>query len=415
MSKMDKQIFDLIKKEARRQNDTLDLIPSENIVSADVRAALGSVLTNKYAEGYSAMRYYAGNIHIDEIENLAKSRAQKIFKLSPERWHVNVQPYSGSPANMAVYYALLKPGEKIMGMSLPFGGHLTHGWKVNFSGRFYKTAQYELDKNARVDYVAVRKMAKKEKPQIVVTGGTACPRKFDFKKFGAIAHEVGAYFMPDISHEAGLIAAGAYPTPFPYADVVTATTHKTLRGPRAAIIFADRESKIAARKKIDIAKQIDRAIFPGLQGGPHGNQIAAIAVALHEAIQPAFKTYGRQVILNAAALADELTTLGFDLVSGGTDNHLMLIDLTKQGISGREAQDRLEANGIVVNRNTVPFDPRKPFDPSGIRIGTPSLTTRGMKEREMKLIARMMNEVLMSGRSVKKEVAALCKKFPINR
>src|SRR5579862_4642245 len=242
----DREIEKLIKKESERQNDTLDLIPSENIVSADVRAALGSVLTNKYAEGYSAARYYAGNVNIDEIENLAKSRAQKVFKLSPAHWHVNVQPYSGSPANMAVYYALLAPQEKIMGMSLPFGGHLTHGWKVNFSGKFYKTVQYELDKNARLDYAAIRKLAKKEKPQIMVTGGTACPRKFDFKKFGAIAHEVGAYFLSDISHEAGLVAAGVYPSPFPYADVVTMTTHKTLRGPRAAMIFANKESPIPA-------------------------------------------------------------------------------------------------------------------------------------------------------------------------
>jgi glycine hydroxymethyltransferase len=421
---MDKTIRGLIQKEAKRQNETLDLIPSENIASREVRAALGSVLTNKYAEGYSAMRYYAGNENIDQIENLAKGRAQKVFKLSPARWHVNVQPYSGSPANMAVYYALLQPGDptspsglrgagKIMGLGLPSGGHLTHGWKVNFSGRFYKAVQYEVGKDGRVDYAAVRRLAKKERPQIMVTGATAYPRKFDFKKFGAIAHEVGAYFLADLSHEAGLVAAGAYPSPFPYADVVTMTTHKTLRGPRAAMIFANRKSPIAARKKIDIAKAIDRAVFPGLQGGPHGNQIAAIAVALHEAMQPSFKVYGKQIVRNAAVLAKELTRLGFDLVGGGTENHLMLIDLTRTGLSGREAQDRLEACGIVANRNSIPFDPRKPFDPSGIRLGTPSLTTRGMKEREMKVVARLIYNVLLDDRNVKKEVAALCRRFPI--
>ncbi len=410
---VDKKIDALIKKEAKRQNDTLDLIPSENIVSRDVLSALGSVFTNKYAEGYSAMRYYAGNENVDTLEELAKARALKLFKLSPAGWHVNVQPYSGSPANMAVYYALLKPGEKIMGMSLPFGGHLTHGWKVNFSGRFYTAVQYELAKNGRVDYDAVRKLAKKERPQIMVTGATAYPRKFDFKKFGAIAHETGAYFLADVSHEAGLIAAGAYPSPFRHADVVTMTTHKTLRGPRAAMIFASRDSEVASRKGIDIAKAVDRAVFPGLQGGPHGNQIAAVAVALHEAMQPSFRAYGQQVIENAAALADELVARGYDLVSGGTDNHLMLIDLTKAGLSGREAQDRLEKSGIVVNRNTVPYDLRKPFDPSGIRIGTPSLTTRGMKEKEMKIIARLIDDVIMRQKNVNKEVAALCRRFPI--
>ncbi len=410
---MDRQISDLIKREAKRQQETLDLIPSENIASADVRAALGSVLVNKYAEGYSKARYYAGNAVIDEIEMLAKGRALKAFKLAPARWHVNVQPYSGSPANMAVYYALLAPGEKIMGMSLPHGGHLTHGHKVNFSARFYRAVPYELTKDARIDYAALRKLARREKPKIMVTGATAYPRKFDFKKFGAVAHEVGAYFLADISHEAGLIAAGAYPSPFRYADVVTATTHKTLRGPRAAVIWADRNSKIAQRAKLDIAKAIDRAIFPALQGGPHGNQIAAVATAFHEAMQPSFKAYGKQVVENAAVLADELMKFDFDLVSGGTDNHLMLVDLTKTGLSGRQAQDALEENHIIVNRNAIPFDARSPFDPSGIRIGTPSLTTRGMKAREMRHIAELIHDVLADGRDVRKEVAALCKKFPI--
>lgn len=409
----DRIIENLIKKEARRQAETLDLIPSENIASAEVRKALGSVLTNKYSEGYPGKRYYGGNQIIDEIELLAQGRARKVFRLN-KNWQVNVQPYSGSPANMAVYYALLQPGEKIMGMSLPFGGHLTHGWKVNFSARFYKTVQYAVGRDGFIDYEAVKKMAAKERPQIIVAGATAYPRKFDFQKFGKIAREVGAYFLADISHIAGLIVAGAHPSPFPYADVVTTTTHKTLRGPRGAIIFANRKSPVALKKKIDIAKEIDRAVFPGLQGGPHDHQTAAIAVALYEASRPGFKKYCRQIVKNAKVLARELINLEFNLITGGTDNHLMLIDLTKLGISGREAQDRLEKSGIIVNRNTVPYDPRPPFDPSGIRIGTPALTTRGMKEKEMKMIAEFIAQILKENRNLRPAVKKLCRKFPIS-
>ncbi|MBI2640823.1 MAG: serine hydroxymethyltransferase, partial [Candidatus Sungbacteria bacterium] len=345
-------------------------------------------------------------------------RARKAFHLG-KNWHVNVQPYSGSPANMAVYYALLNPGDTIMGMSLPFGGHLTHGWKVNFSARFYKSVQYTVGRDGYINYEEVRKLARKEKPKIIVAGATAYPRIFDFNKFRKIADEVGAYFMVDMAHIAGLIAAGAHPLPFSarggqaLADVVTTTTHKTLRGPRGAIIFANRKSKIAKRNGIDMAKEINRAVFPALQGGPHDNQTAAIAVCLGEAMKPSFKKYGKQIVKNAKALARELTKLGLNLVSGGTDNHLMLIDLTNMGISGREAQDRLEEVGIVVNRNTIPYDTRSPFDPSGIRIGTPSVTTRGMKEKQMKDIARLIYGTLIKNnpRVINKEVKDLCRRF----
>jgi len=408
----DKPLDNLIKKETARQKETLDLIPSENSVSPAVLRALGSPLVNKYSEGYPSKRYYAGNGIVDRIETLAQERARKVFRLG-KHWHVNVQPYSGSPANMAVYYALLKPGEKIMGMSLPFGGHLTHGWKVNFSARFYKSVQYGVGRDGLLNYKEIEKMARRERPKILVAGATAYPRVFDFAKFGRIARSVGAYFMADISHIAGLIAAGAHPSPFPYADVVTTTTHKTLRGPRGALIFANCESPIAKRNKIDIAKEIDKAVFPALQGGPHDNQTAAIAVALGEALKPDFKKYGRQIVKNAKALARELTKRGFTLVTGGTDNHLLLIDLTNLGISGREAQDRLEANGIITNRNAIPYDTRSPFDPSGLRLGAPALTTRGMKEKEMELVAEKICEVLAKNKNVKSAVIKLCRKHPL--
>lgn len=414
----DKILEKLIKAEIKRQEETLDLIPSENAVSQDVLRALGSELTNKYSEGYPGKRYYAGNSIVDEIETLAQERARKAFHLD-KNWHVNVQPYSGSPANQAVYYALLKPGDKIMGMSLPFGGHLTHGWKVNFSAKFYKTVQYELGRDGLIDYDAVRKMAQKERPQIIVAGATAYPRAFDFEKFGKIAHGVGAYFLADISHLAGLIAAGAHSSPFSArggqapADVVMTTTHKTLRGPRGAMLFVNEKSAIAKKRGIDIAKEIDKAVFPGLQGGPHNHQTAGIAAALFEASKPAFKKYGHQIVRNAKALARELTKCGFELVSGGTDNHLILIDLTNLGISGREAQDRLEESGVIVNRNTIPFDTRSPFDPSGIRIGTPTLTSRKMKEKEMAEVAEIMKEILVNGKNMNSRVKKLCRKFPV--
>lgn len=415
----DKIIENLIKAEIKRQKETLDMIPSENIASPAVLHALGSPLVNKYSEGYPKKRYYAGNSIIDKIEFLARERARKLFRLG-KNWHVNVQPYSGSPANMAVYYALIKPGDKIMGMSLPCGGHLTHGWRANFSGQLYKSVQYEVGRDGLIDYKALQKLAKKERPKIIVAGATAYPRKIAFEKFGKIARGVGAYFLADISHIAGLIAAGVHPSPFSAgvkqssADIVTTTTHKTLRGPRGAIIFANRESKIAAKNKLDIAAAIDKAVFPGIQGGPHDNQTAAIAIALGEDLRPDFKRYGRQVVKNAQSLARELTRLGFELVSGGTDNHLLLIDLTNFGISGREAQDRLETSGIIANRNAVPYDTRSPFDPSGIRIGTPVLTSRGMKEKEMVEIARLIHDVIAAGKNVTGKVKILCRKYPLN-
>ena len=415
LKKTDPEIVKLIALETKRQQETLDLIPSENIVSRAVLEALGSPLTNKYSEGYAGKRYYAGNEVIDSVEALAQERARKAFRLSKE-WHVNVQPYSGSPANLAVYVGLLKPGEKILGMSLPFGGHLTHGWKVSVTGKFYTAVQYTLTREGYLDYDEIAALAKKEKPQVIVAGATAYPRVIDFEKFAKIAHDAGAYLMVDMAHIAGLISAGAHPSPFPHADIVTTTTHKTLRGPRGAMIFVNRESKIAKEKKVDIALAIDKAVFPGLQGGPHDNQTAAIAVALREASTPAFKKYGRQIVKNARALAHALQKLGFVLVSGGTDNHLMLIDLTNMGMSGREAQDKLEQAGIIVNRNTIPYDTRSPFDPSGIRLGTPALTTRGMKEREMKLVAGFIREALTDGNSpaTRKKVVELCRKFRLD-
>jgi glycine hydroxymethyltransferase len=435
----DKQVFDLIYEETKRQQWTLDLIPSENIVSKAVLEALGSPLTNKYSEGYPGKRYYGGNKIIDEIELLVQERARKVFRLG-KNWHVNVQPYSGSPANLAVYLALLgtrtnadhtqtdaeknlrkfassqRGSADIMGMSLPFGGHLTHGWNISASGKFWTAVQYGVGRDGYIDYEEVMKLARKEKPRIIVCGATAYSRIIDFKKFGKIAHEVGAYLIADIAHIAGLIAAGVHPSPFPYADVVTTTTHKTLRGPRGAIIFSRKDKSLKLKdKSISIAEAIDKAVFPGLQGGPHDNQTAAIAVCLGEALKPFFKKYGRQIVKNAKVLARELQKLGLDIVSGGTDNHLMLVDLTKLGISGKEAQDRLEEVGIIVNRNTIPYDTRSPFDPSGIRLGTPSVTTRGMKEKEMKEIARLIYETLTKNntRATLQKVKVLCKKFPI--
>ena len=415
LKKYDPEVATLVAAEARRQQNTIDLIPSENIVSRAVRETLGSELTNKYSEGYAHKRYYAGNRVIDDIEMLAIERAKKVFGLGKE-WSVNVQALSGSPANMAVYFALLKPGDKVMGMSLSFGGDLTHGASVNFSGKLFTMIPYSVDRKGYLDYAAIRELAVKEKPRMIIAGATAYSRVIDFEKFGAIAREVGAYLMVDMAHIAGLVAVGAHLSPFPHADVVTTTTHKTLRGPRGALIFSRNDRVLrAGEKEISLSQAIDKAVFPGLQGGPHDNQTAAIAVALKEAMTPTFKKYGRQIVKNADVLASALQKHGIEIVSGGTDNHLMLIDLTKLGISGREAQDRLEEAGIVVNRNTIPYDTRSPFDPSGIRIGTPSVTTRGMKEKEMREIARMISGVLMKAdiKSTKKAVAGLCARFPI--
>ncbi|MBI2013402.1 MAG: serine hydroxymethyltransferase [Candidatus Colwellbacteria bacterium] len=399
----DKAISNLIKKESKRQTETLDLIASENFASHDILEALGSPFTNKYSEGYPGKRYYPGNVYCDMVENLARKRALKLFKLNPKKWSVNVQPLSGSPANLAVYFALLEPGDTLMGLKLSSGGHLTHGHKVSITGKHWKAVQYGVDGEGIVDYKEVKRLAHKHKPKIIISGFSAYPRKIDFKKFKAIADEVGAYHMVDMAHIAGLIAGGVYPTPFPYADVVTTTTHKTLRGPRGAMIFSKKE----------LSEKIDKAVFPGLQGGPHNNTTAGIAVALYEAMQRPFKKYAAQIIKNARALAKELKQFGIQLVSGGTDSHLLLLDVRNLGIDGMEAQNRLEKSGIIANRNTVPGDP-SPFKPSGVRLGTPSITSRGMKEREMKILAFFIYQALL-GRDIKARVVKLCKQFPAKR
>ncbi len=386
----DKQIKKLIEQEIKRERKVVNLIASENFVSTDVLSALGSVLTNKYSEGYPGKRYYGGNQVIDEVEQLAQSRALKLFGLSGKHWHVNVQPLSGSPANLAVFTALLPHDGtgKIMGMSLAHGGHLTHGHAVSATGKFWRQIPYGVsNKTERLDYDELARIAKKEKPHIIVAGFTAYSRKIDWKKFRYIADTVGAYLMVDMSHISGLVAGGAHSSPFPYADIVTTTTHKTLRGPRGAMIFAKKDER-----KLD--EKIDKAVFPGLQGGPHENAIAAIAVALREASEAKFKTYAKQIIKNAQALSSKLSRLGWRIVSGGTDNHLLLVDTWKNGISGKEASERLEVAGIIVNMNTIPFDTRKPTDPSGIRIGTPAETTRGKKEKDMIMLAKKIDSVL---------------------
>ena len=383
----DLQIEKLIKAEEKRQKSVVNLIASENYVSDDVLKALGSKLTNKYAEGYPGARYYGGNEVVDKIENLAKERALKAFKLSKKTWGVNVQPLSGSPANVAVYLALVPVGGKIMGMSLDHGGHLTHGHKVSITGKVWDQVAYGVDpKTERIDYDVLKTLAKKEKPNLIVAGFTAYPRKVDWKKMREVADSCGAILMVDMSHIAGLVAGGAYPTPFKYAHIVTTTVHKTLRGPRAAIIFS----------KTELSKKIDKAVFPGMQGGPHINQIAGVAVALKEASDASFKIYAKQVIKNAQALAKELQNLGWRIVSGGTDTHLLLVDTMSQGISGKEASDRLESEGIIVNMNTIPNDRRKPMDPSGIRLGTAGETTRGKKEKDMIALAKRIDKILKS-------------------
>jgi len=386
--KSDSQIARLINLESQRQREVLEMIPSENYASAAVREALGSVLTNKYSEGYPRKRYYQGNRYIDEIEELATQRAKKLFDVP----HANVQPYSGSPANSAVYMALLAPGDTIMGLKLSAGGHLTHGHPhVTFSGTFYRSAQYDVEADGTIDMDHAAALAKKEKPKMIVVGTTAYPRFFDWKTWRVIADSVGAYFLADISHIAGLIVGGVHPSPAPYADVLMATTHKTLRGPRGAILMVTGPGLV---KDPAMGEKIDKAVFPGLQGGPHDNVTAAIAVCLHEAAQPAFKTYAKQVVDNARVLANTLKRQGSTLSTNGTDNHLMVVDLRPQGVIGNIVAEALEVAGIVVNRNSVPHDPNPPFYPSGIRLGTPAITTRGMKEKEMKQIGEWIVSVM---------------------
>jgi glycine hydroxymethyltransferase len=401
----DAEIYALIQKEVRRQDESIRLIASENYASSAVMEATGSVLANKYSEGYPGRRYYEGQEYVDQIETLAIERAKALFGAA----HANVQPYSGSPANQAVYLALLKPGDTVMGLGLPFGGHLTHGWSVNFSGLQYKAVQYDVDRKTHcVDLNRVEELARAARPKMIICGGTAYPRTWDFAGFAAIASSVGATLVADIAHIAGLVVAGAHPHPFPHVHIVTTTTHKTLRGPRGGMILSDGT----------FAKELDRAVFPGLQGGPHNHTTAAIAVALKEAATPEFKRYAHQVVANAKALAAELLQHGLRLVSGGTDNHLILIDVTPRGINGKPAARALSRAGIECNYNTVPFDPRKPMDPSGLRIGTPSVTSRGMQEKEMSAIAAWIDRVLDAAEDeaelakIRAEIAEFCKAFP---
>lgn len=409
----DAQITKLIVAEQKKQKKVINLIASENYVSRDVLTALGSELTNKYAEGYPSKRYYGGNEIIDRVESLCIARALKLFKLDPKIWHVNVQALSGSPANLAVYTAVIPPitgddgkitKQKIMGMSLDQGGHLTHGHKVSATGKFWTQIPYGVDKDTEVlNFDTLKEIAVKEKPAIIVAGYTAYPRIIDWKKLRGVADAAGSLLMVDMSHIAGLVAGGAYPTPFEYADIVTTTTHKTLRGPRSALIFVRKDKNGADGKPLELDKKIDRAVFPGLQGGPHVNQIAAVAVALNEAASPTFRKYAQQVKKNAAVLASELKDLGWRIISGGTDSHLVLIDtwmggkknaLGAGGVTGTAASDALEKAGIIVNKNAIPFDTQPPMNPSGIRLGSAAETTRGKKEKDFKVIAKKIDAVL---------------------
>lgn len=406
LSKTDSEVALIVEQELNRQRRGIELIPSENFVSRAVLEAAGTVLTNKYSEGYPGRRYYGGNQYIDLVENLAIARVKKLFGAD----HANVQPHSGSSANMAAYFAMLNLGDKILGMDLAAGGHLTHGHKINFSGKFYHFVSYGVRADdCRIDLDEVREIAKKEKPKLILAGASAYPRQIDFSGFKKIADEVGAYFMTDIAHIAGLVVAKLHPDPIPYADVVTTTTHKTLRGPRGAIILA----------KKAWAEKIDKAVMPGIQGGPLEHIIAAKAVAFKEAMEPGFIEYQKQIIKNAKILAETLMSEGLKLVSGGTDNHLILIDLTPLGLGGKEMEKALDEVGIYTNKNVIPFEKRKPLDPSGIRLGTPAVTTRGFKEEEMKIVGGLIAKILknpgeeMIKEEVKLKVAELTGRFPL--
>ena len=396
----DKKILELINEEKKRQIEGIELIASENYASESVLECMGSILTNKYSEGYAKKRYYKGNEYIDGVEEEAISRAKELFHAE----HVNVQPYSGSPANLAVHFALLDAGDRTLGMALDAGGHLTHGFKVSITGKYYNSVSYGVDEQGYIDYEEVRRLAKEHSPKLIWAGFSAYSRIIDWQKFKDIADEVGAYLAADIAHVAGLVATGIYPSPVGIADVVTTTTHKTLRGPRGAIIMC----------KEELAEKIDKAVFPGLQGGPHNHTTAAIAVALKEASTEEFKKYTKQIVKNSKALAEELIKRDYKIISGGTDNHLFLVDIVASvGISGEEASTLLEESNITVNKNAIPNDTRKPWDPSGIRIGTPAITTRGMKEEDMAKIAQFIDEVLRKRKNVREEVKNFTKDFQI--
>ncbi|MEK6960764.1 MAG: serine hydroxymethyltransferase [Nanoarchaeota archaeon] len=402
----DPEIAAAINSELRRQQNVLEMIPSENFPSLEVLEATGSILTNKYAEGYPGKRYYGGCEHVDVVENLARDRAKALFGAD----HVNVQPHCGSSANMGVYFAMLEPGDTIMGMDLSHGGHLTHGFKVSFSGRLFKSCPYGVSKETEtLDYDTLRKQAMEIKPKMIICGASAYPRTLDFKAFREIADESGAYLMADIAHIAGLVVAGEHPSPIPHAHFVTTTTHKTLRGPRSGMIMCNQE----------FAEKIDKAVMPHLQGGPLMHVIAAKAVCFKEALTPGFKEYGRQIVKNCAALAQTLTDQGLRLVSGGTDNHLALVDVSNKGISGKEAERALDEAGITCNKNTIPFDTKSPMVTSGIRLGTPALTTRGMKEDDMRQIGEWVAKVVSDPANIetkdriKKQVLDLCARFPL--
>ena len=388
LKKTDPEIYEAIKNELKRQREHLEMIPSENFTSIAVMQANGSVLTNKYSEGYPGKRYYGGNQFIDVVENLARDRAKKLFGVP----HVNVQPYSGSPANFAVYTAVCKPGDTIMGMNLTDGGHLTHGWSTSATGQYFKSVPYHVKPDGYIDIDEARRLARENKPKLIWIGATAYTRPLPFKEFAEIADEVGAYLAADISHIAGLVVSGQHESPVPYVHIVMTTTHKTLRGPRGAMIMV---TERGLKKDPELADKIDKAVFPGLQGGPHDNAVGGIAIAMKEASTPEFKNYGAQIVKNAKALAEELTRRGLRLVTGGTDNHMILMDLTPFGKGkGVFVQDGLDAAGIVCNKNTIPQDPSSPFYPSGVRMGTPALTTRGMKEQEMREIADIIADVV---------------------
>lgn len=419
LQQQDPDIYNLIQKEVARQEEGLEMIPSENHTSGAVLEALGSRLTDKYSEGYPGMRYYGGCENVDAVENLARDRAKELFGAD----HANVQPHSGCPANMAVYFALCEAGDTVMGLKLFHGGHMTHGLKVNFSGTLYNSVQYGCREDGYIDIDEMRRLAREHKPKLIVSGGSAYPRTYEWDKYQEIADEVGAFHLADMSHVAGLVAGGVHPNPVGIAHVVTTTTHKTLRGPRGAMVLSNGNPstplKAVEKTAENIPTLIDRAVIPGFQGGPHNHQTAAIAVALKEAMQPAFKTYARQVVTNAKALADELIAKGYELVTGGTETHLLLINLNNKNVTGKQAEAALGKAGITVNKNTIPHDPRKPFDPSGIRMGTPALTTRGMKEEQMKLVANFIDRAINSIEDeatlnrVHEEVKEMCKSFPL--